>query len=155
MRKLRLSGLSQSCRVSKPGFKFEHLWLQLPGFSHHPTLPRSICKNPQLAPLPTPSPQFPPELRDDIDSSSIEVRRCLSHPAVNAESLLNGKLQGVRAGSPLAFQENWLGCAHRAKAGSFFRDLTLQHSSRAPESSLCHQIKFGNFNKDVPKETVN
>ncbi|VFV32890.1 ww domain-containing oxidoreductase [Lynx pardinus] len=29
----------------------------------------------------------------------------------------------------------------------FSKDLPLPPSSRAPESSLCHQIKFGHFNK--------
>lgn len=37
----------------------------------------------------------------------------------------------------------------------FSKDPTSRHSSRAPESPSCHQIKFGNFNKNVPKETVN
>ncbi|ELK37171.1 WW domain-containing oxidoreductase [Myotis davidii] len=35
-----------------------------------------------------------------------------------------------------------------AEPAHFSKTLTLQHSSRAPESSLCHQIKFGNFNKE-------
>lgn len=74
---------------------------------------------------------------------------------MNAESFLNGKLQGVR----LALR--WL-CGRigsdvhtEAEPAHFSKALTLQHSSRAPESSLCHQIKFGNFSKEVLKETVN
>lgn len=111
-------------------------------------------QSPQLSLLPTPSPQFPPGLRGDIDSCSIGVRRCLSDPTVNAEGFLNGKLQGVRPVlRSFAGERAWM-CTQPEPA-PFSKDLTLQHSSRAPQSSLCHQIKFGNFNKKVLKETVN
>ena len=38
----------------------------------------------------------------------------------NTEGFLNGNLQGVRAGSSLALQENWPGFVYSARAASFF-----------------------------------
>lgn len=88
----------------------------------------------------------------------IEARKSLSQPRVNSE--------GKRSKGKTTGSEGWFfTCFARESVGldlygmpepaQFSKDLTLQHSSRAPESSLCHQIKFGHFNKKVPKETVN
>lgn len=83
-----------------------------------------------------------------------EARGSLSQPVVNSEGFLRGELRAVRAGSSLDPQESQISY-RMPEPAQFSKDLPLPPSSRAPESSLCHQIKFGHFNKKVPKETVN
>lgn len=66
-----------------------------------------VCKNTYSYPRP-PSPELPSGLRR-CDSDSRSVSRSLSQPPVNAGmgGFLKGELQGSRADSSLALQENW------------------------------------------------